>query len=357
MSVVTIIKEKVLGKLKGLKVDYLSGPDGLHPRILEEIAEEIVEALVVIVQESWESERVQEEWKVAHVTPLFKKEGRQKTGNYRPVSLTSILGRMLEGVQRRMTMKGLPFEEHLGSLGLYAMEFRSTWTAVVQEDSSPPPSQWQLGTNINDAIQTGSKLLKDYIAQQDKSVWAVSLIIFLTDGRPTIAEVQPHKILSNTRKAAEKKFCIFTLGIGRDVDYRLLQRMSLENCGVMRRINEDSDASILLKGFFDEIGTPLLSDIRVDYSEDSVEYVTQNFFPNYFNGSELIIAGKLTDNTSDNLHVQVAASTSDKHLMLEADVKINDTRRSSNDFKARSKDSKEHLLKKEKENSNGFKDI
>ncbi|XP_048465958.1 inter-alpha-trypsin inhibitor heavy chain H5 [Rhincodon typus] len=196
------------------------------------------------------------------------------------------------------------------------------------------------GTNINDAIQTGSKLLKDYIAQQDKSVWAVSLIIFLTDGRPTIAEVQPHKILSNTRKAAEKKFCIFTLGIGRDVDYRLLQRMSLENCGVMRRINEDSDASILLKGFFDEIGTPLLSDIRVDYSEDSVEYVTQNFFPNYFNGSELIIAGKLTDNTSDNLHVQVAASTSDKHLMLEADVKINDTRRSSNDFKARSKDSK-----------------
>ncbi|GCC35020.1 inter-alpha-trypsin inhibitor heavy chain H5 [Chiloscyllium punctatum] len=196
------------------------------------------------------------------------------------------------------------------------------------------------GTNINDAIQTGSKLLKDYIAQQDKSVRAVSLIIFLTDGRPTIAEVQAHKILNNTRKAVEKKFCIFTLGIGRDVDYKLLERMSLENCGEMRRINEDSDASTLLKGFFDEIGTPLLSDIRVDYSEDSVEYVTQTVFPNYFNGSELVIAGKLKNKTSDNLHVQVTASTSDKHLMLEADVKISDTRKTSNDFKARSKDAK-----------------
>ncbi|XP_078092042.1 inter-alpha-trypsin inhibitor heavy chain H5 [Mustelus asterias] len=192
-------------------------------------------------------------------------------------------------------------------------------------------------TNINDAIQTASKLLKDYIAQQDKSVRTVSLIIFLTDGRPTIAEIQPQKILNNTKKAVENKFCIFTLGIGRDVDYRLLQRMALENCGVMRRIDEDSDASTQLKGFYDEIGTPLLSDIRVDYSEDSVSYVTQNFFTNYFNGSELVVAGKLTNSTADNLHVQVTASTSDKHLMLEADVIINDTRKSLNYAKDRAK--------------------
>ncbi|XP_078409096.1 inter-alpha-trypsin inhibitor heavy chain H5 [Cetorhinus maximus] len=196
------------------------------------------------------------------------------------------------------------------------------------------------GTNINDAIQTASKLLKGYIAQQDKSVRTVSLIIFLTDGRPTIAEIQPRKILNNTRKAVENKFCIFSLGIGRDVDYKLLERMSLENCGVMRRIDEDSDASTQLKGFYDEIGTPLLSDIRVDYSEDSVEYVTQNFFTNYFNGSELVIAGKLRNSTVDNLHVQVTASTSDKHLMLEADVIINDTRKSSNNTKGRSNDAK-----------------
>ncbi|XP_067915892.1 inter-alpha-trypsin inhibitor heavy chain H5 [Heterodontus francisci] len=185
-------------------------------------------------------------------------------------------------------------------------------------------------TNINDAIETGSKLLKDYIAQQDKTVRTVSLIIFVTDGRPTIAEVQPHKILNNTRNAIENKFCLFSLGIGRDVDYKLLERMSLENCGVMRRIYEDEDASAQLKGFYDEIGTPLLSDIRVDYSEDAVEYVTQNFFTNYFNGSELVIAGKLANNTVNNLHVQVSASTSDKHLMLETDVIINDTKKSSN---------------------------
>lgn len=154
------------------------------------------------------------------------------------------------------------------------------------------------------------------------------MIIFVTDGRPTISVVQPRQILSNTRKAIEKRFCLFTLGIGRDVDYRLLERMALDNCGAMRRIREDSDAGAQLKGFFDEIGTPLLSDIRVDYSEDAVEYVTRRSFPNYFNGSELVVAGKLAkgaDNnssSSSNLHVAVTASGSDKQLTLEADVAI-----------------------------------
>ena len=60
-----ITKEKVLEKLKGLKVDKSPGPDGLHPRVLKEIAEEIVESLVVTFQMSLESGKIPEDWKVA----------------------------------------------------------------------------------------------------------------------------------------------------------------------------------------------------------------------------------------------------------------------------------------------------
>ena len=93
VSAVAITEEKVLEKLKGLKVDKSPGPDGLHPRVLKEIAEEIVEALVVIFQESLEAGRVPDDWKVANVTLLFKKGRRQQTGNYRPISLTSVIGK------------------------------------------------------------------------------------------------------------------------------------------------------------------------------------------------------------------------------------------------------------------------
>uniref|UniRef100_A0A7M4DYD8 Inter-alpha-trypsin inhibitor heavy chain 5 n=1 Tax=Crocodylus porosus TaxID=8502 RepID=A0A7M4DYD8_CROPO len=178
------------------------------------------------------------------------------------------------------------------------------------------------GTDINGALQTGSKLLNDYIAQNDIDARSVSLIIFLTDGRPTVGETQSSKILSNTKEAIRNKFCLFTIGIGNDVDYKLLERMALENCGMMRRIQEDEDAAAQLKGFYDEVGTPLLSNIRVDYPKDSVEQVTQSFFPNYFNGSEIVVAGKVINHTSDRFHVEVTASNSNKYILLKTDVNI-----------------------------------
>lgn len=110
--------------------------------------------------------------------------------------------------------------------------------------SGPSPA----GTNINGAIQTGSSLLRDYLSGRDASPNSVSLIIFLTDGQPTVGEMQSVTILGNARAAVQEKFCIFTIGIGNDVDYRLLERMALDNCGMMRRIPEEADASSMLKG-------------------------------------------------------------------------------------------------------------
>eukprot|EP00061_Rhincodon_typus_P013097 g39262.t1 len=93
-----ITKENVLEKLKDRKMEKSPGSDGLKPRVLKETAEEIVGALLIIFQESLESGRVPEDWKIAHVTPLFKKGLRQKTGNYRLISLTSVVGKIMESI-------------------------------------------------------------------------------------------------------------------------------------------------------------------------------------------------------------------------------------------------------------------
>eukprot|EP00061_Rhincodon_typus_P001655 g15386.t1 len=68
-----ISREMVLGKPMGLKVDKSPQPDNLHPRVLKEVALEIVDALVVIFQDSIDSGTVPADWRVANVTPIFKK--------------------------------------------------------------------------------------------------------------------------------------------------------------------------------------------------------------------------------------------------------------------------------------------
>ena len=59
--------------------------------------EEIAEALAKIFASSLSTGEVLGDWRVANVVPLFKKGSKDKPGNYRPVSLTSVEGMVLEG--------------------------------------------------------------------------------------------------------------------------------------------------------------------------------------------------------------------------------------------------------------------
>lgn len=53
--------------------------------------------------------------------------------------------------------------------------------------------------------------------------------------------------------------------LGRDADYDLLKRTASQNGGVARRIYTDSDADIQLEGFYEELSSPVLRNVNVDY--------------------------------------------------------------------------------------------
>ncbi len=86
----TFTEEDVRKKLQKLKPDKSQGPDGIHPKILQECAAQLSYPWFTIVLRSLEEGRVPTDWKSAVVTPIHKKGKRTSPGNYRPVSLTSI---------------------------------------------------------------------------------------------------------------------------------------------------------------------------------------------------------------------------------------------------------------------------
>lgn len=91
---------KVKKKLLALKPSLAPGPDKVTARFLKTYAESMAPALTMIFQKSMDEGVVPEDWKLAHVTPIFKKGSKGDPGNYRPVSLTSIPCKVMESCER-----------------------------------------------------------------------------------------------------------------------------------------------------------------------------------------------------------------------------------------------------------------
>uniref|UniRef100_A0A8C1KH89 Inter-alpha-trypsin inhibitor heavy chain 3b n=1 Tax=Cyprinus carpio TaxID=7962 RepID=A0A8C1KH89_CYPCA len=155
-------------------------------------------------------------------------------------------------------------------------------------------------TDINAAVLQGV----DMISRHPREGTA-SILILLTDGDPTSGETNKDKIMANVKEAIGTKFPLYCLGFGYDVNFDFLTKMSLENGGVARRIYEDSDADLQLQGFYDEVAVPLLSDIQLKYPGGT--NLTKTSFSLYFNGSEIVVSGQITDNSVESFTTEVIA--------------------------------------------------
>jgi len=102
-----ITKEKIVKCLAGLCPNKSMGDDGVHPSVLRYCAEALAPALVHIFKLSIAEGRIPDEWRRGNVTGIYKKGSRSDPANYRPVSLTSVLCKVMEGLVREVMMQFL----------------------------------------------------------------------------------------------------------------------------------------------------------------------------------------------------------------------------------------------------------
>ncbi|XP_040891033.1 inter-alpha-trypsin inhibitor heavy chain H3 isoform X2 [Toxotes jaculatrix] len=164
-------------------------------------------------------------------------------------------------------------------------------------------------TDINSAVLEGARMLN-----ANPRETSASILILLTDGDPTTGVTALKTIQSNAREAIGGKFPLYCLGFGFDVNFDFLKTMSLQNNGVARRIYEDSDADLQLKGFYEEVATPLLTDVTMIYLGGT--NLTQTNFSQYYNGSEIVVAGQITDNSLDTFIPQVVAISGNRKMIF-----------------------------------------
>ena len=98
LSSIHVTEEMVIKKLKKLDPSKSSGPDEIHPRVLKENATELAPALTVLYNNILTSHDIPKDWRTAIITAIFKKGAKSDPGNYRPVSLTCIICKILESI-------------------------------------------------------------------------------------------------------------------------------------------------------------------------------------------------------------------------------------------------------------------
>ena len=104
---VSFTTEAVRKKLKSLDASKSAGPDGIQTVVLKELADQLAEPLAYLFNQSMCEGKLPDIWKDANVTPLYKKGPKNLPSNYRPVSLTCVLCKIMESVIRDHVVKYL----------------------------------------------------------------------------------------------------------------------------------------------------------------------------------------------------------------------------------------------------------
>ncbi|XP_036286773.1 inter-alpha-trypsin inhibitor heavy chain H3 isoform X3 [Pipistrellus kuhlii] len=178
-------------------------------------------------------------------------------------------------------------------------------------------------TNINDGLMIAINMLNKAREEHTVPERSTSTVIMLTDGEPNVGESRPDKIQENVLSAIQGKFPLYTLGFGRDVNYNFLESLALENDGFARRIYEDSDATLQLQGFYEEVANPLLTGVEVEYPENAILDLTRNTYQHFYDGSEIVVAGRLVDKDMNNFKADVKGhgALTDLTFTEEVDLK------------------------------------
>ncbi|NXJ11419.1 ITIH3 inhibitor, partial [Odontophorus gujanensis] len=160
-------------------------------------------------------------------------------------------------------------------------------------------------TNLYGGIMKGIDMLNAAHEGNFVPKRSASIIIMLTDGQPNVGMSNTQDIQTHVKKAIEGKYTLYNLGFGYGVDYNFLEKMALENKGLARRIYPDSDSALQLQGFYDEVSNPMLIDVELNYPENEIADVTKNTFKHFYDGSEIVVAGRFRDVNQNSLTVDV----------------------------------------------------
>jgi Ca-activated chloride channel family protein len=172
------------------------------------------------------------------------------------------------------------------------------------------------GTAIDDALKKALAMRPD---KGDRPY----IVIFLTDGRPTVGNTKEEDIVANVNRASQGNVRVFCFGIGHDVNTHMLDKITEETRAVSQYVLPEEDIEVKVSSFFSKIKEPVLASPKISFP-DSVR-ITKLYpspVPDIFKGEQLVLAGRYSGKGDGAIQIEGTVNGETKRFAY--DVKFAD---------------------------------
>lgn len=196
--------------------------------------------------------------------------------------------------QDRFNIISFAGEEHLMEVGMIAADARGRARGEAFVKSLKPVG----GTNINQSLLAALRQFIDSERERPK------MLVFMTDGLPTVDETNVNRIVDNVHKAIKPGVRLFTFGVGYDVNTTLLDKLASDNGGVADYVEPKEDLEVKVSNFFSKVNYPVLTDVQLDMGGAQTDLIYPRGIPDVFRGSQVTLIGRYS-NPDDLKSVQL----------------------------------------------------
>lgn len=161
-------------------------------------------------------------------------------------------------------------------------------------------------TDIDRALSTAMRMIQDRKRP--------SYVLFLTDGLPTTGEQREPAIVENVRKTNDANARLFAFGVGYDVNARLLDRLVRANHGISQYVSPKEDIEAAVSRFYAKVGSPALTDLKIELSGAGVNRSYPKELPDLFHGGQLVWVGRYRDAGDTTIHIKGRVGDEEKQF-------------------------------------------
>ena len=202
--------------------------------------------------------------------------------------------------QDRFNIISFAGEEHLMEARLIAADEKGRARGEAFVKALKPVG----GTNINQSLLASLRQFSEVDRERPK------MLVFMTDGLPTVDETNVSRIIDNVRKATKPGVRLFTFGVGYDVNTALLDKLASENGGVADYVEPKEDLEVKVSNFFSKVNYPVLTDLQLDMGGAQTDLMYPRNIPDVFRGSQVTLIGRYSNESDLNeVHMKLSGKS------------------------------------------------